>query len=254
MVRTVRHSLLGDRFPCYLDLFVSPSLKFLGWSLFLWGSIISTVAWIERHTRLFRISSFLPGLLQCSFCFSPMEINKSFLFLSLLFWLGWLFISLFACLLIEKGSIYIALTVLKLTLLTRLASNYRNLPASSFWELGLKVCATTTSLSSNLSVTYDMYTEEGQIHLPGHTWNLWLLEGAKLLPPTPVLLHKLMMLWKPKGVRSCYSIKLEAEDLPASCSNEPWCQSVSPLFCPMWDKTLQNTVNWPRNSTPRHVS
>lgn len=125
MVRTVRHSLLGAGFPYYLDLFVSPSLKFLGWSLFLWGSIISTVAWIERHKRLFRISSFLPGLLQCSFCFSPMEINKSFLFLSLLFWLGWLFISLFACLLIEKGSIYIALTVLELTMKTTLALNSR---------------------------------------------------------------------------------------------------------------------------------
>lgn len=138
--------------------------------------------------------------------------------------------------------------------------------------LGLKACATTASWSSNLSVTYDMYTENrsrkpklfARPHMKSMT-----MEWTKLLPPTPVLLHQTMMLWKSKGVRSCYSIKLEAEDLPASCSRmvppnctirtasigskEPWCQSVhySALH---GIKTLQNRVNWPRNSTPRHVS
>lgn len=122
----------------------------------------------------------------------------------------------------------------------------RDAPASASLSTGIEGLCYYCQLKFKFLVSHmtciQKTDQESQIHLPGHTWNQWLLGWAELLPPTPVLLHKLMMPWKLKGVRSCYCIKLEAEGLPASCSKtlkpnctistasigskEPWCQSL----------------------------
>lgn len=53
-------------------------------------------------------------------------------------------------LLLESGSLYIALAILNSLCLPGWPHVHRDTPASDFWVLGLKACATTSGCSSSL--------------------------------------------------------------------------------------------------------